>query len=338
MKTTFATSAAFLVTASAALANPAGYSPFSVDAEHHGRGMIGAIWYPSEGDGRAFDFADSPVFYGVPVVEEATVQEGKFPVVVLSHGMGGNIRSLAWLATDLAENGVIVVSVNHPNSTWGDFDMVAGLHHGTRVQDLSLALDTLWTDPKFAGHLDESNVMAAGFSFGGWTALSMGGLRGNHAGYVAHCDAYGVASVHCKNLIDSDIQLSEIDDATWDADYSDVRVTHVTAIDPGLIWGITSADAKGMIDNVSLVGLGQGNDRLLAADFDLSGLGALLPDANIENLAPAMHFTALPLCKPMAAAILIEEQDDPVCTDPEGTNREAVHDAIVARILADLAG
>jgi predicted dienelactone hydrolase len=338
MKLTFVTSAVFCVAASAAIADHAGYSPFSVNAEHHGRGMIGAIWYPANDDGRAFDFADSPVFYGVPVTEEATVRDGTFPVVLLSHGMGGNIRSLAWLATDLAEQGVIVVSVNHPNSTWGDFDMIAGLQHGTRVQDLSLALDTLWADPKFADHLDGSRVMAAGFSYGGWTALSMGGLRGNHAGYVAHCDAYSAASVHCKNLMDEGIELSEIDDATWNADYSDARVTHVTAIDPGLIWGLSGADIQGLVGNVNLIGLGQRDDRLLAADFDLSGLSALLPDAHIDNLAPAMHFTALPLCKPMAAAILIEEQDDPVCTDPDGTNREAVHDAIVARILADLAG
>lgn len=336
MKLALGTTAILFVTASAACANLAGYSPFGVHAEHHGRGMIGAIWYPSAGDGRAFDFADSAVFYGVSVVEEASVQDGIFPVVVLSHGMGGNIRSLAWLATDLAEQGVIVVSVNHPNSTWGDFDMEAGLNHATRVQDLSLALDMLWADLRFADHLNDSRVMAAGFSYGGWAAPSMGGLRGNHAGYVEHCEAYGAASVHCKSLVDADIQLSDVDAATWDVDYWDARITHVTAIEPGLICGLNSDDTSDLVGNVTLIGLGQGDDRLLAADFDRSGFGALLPNAHIDNLVPAMHFTALPLRKPMAEAILIEEQDDPVCTDPISTDRKAVHDAIVERILFNL--
>ena len=49
-----------------------------------------------------------------------------------------------------------------------------------------------------------------------------------------------------------------------------------------------------------------------------------------------MHFTALPLCKPMAEEILTQEEDDPVCTDPAGTDRAAVHRRIVAGILADL--
>ena len=336
MKTTILTAAAFFLTASVASANPAGYSPFGIEASHHSRGMIGAIWYPSKGDGRAFLFADSPVFYGVTVVEEATIEDGIHPVVVLSHGMGGNIRSLAWLATDLAEKGAIVVSVNHPNSTWGDFDMAAGLLHGTRVQDLSLALDTLWADPKFVKHLDKDHVMAAGFSYGGWTALSMGGLLGNHAGYVKHCETYGAASSHCEGLMDAGVKLTNIDATQWNASYADQRITHVTAIDPGLIWGLESADTRDLIDNVRLIGLGNGQDRLLAANFDKSGFAKLLPNAKIDHIVPAMHFTALPLCKPMAEAILVEEQDDPVCSDPQGTNRQAVHTIIVETILNDL--
>lgn len=333
---TTAISAALCLVTSTAIAEPAGYTPFGVDAPHHGRGMIGAIWYPSMGDGRAFDFADSPVFHGVKVMEEATLQEGTHPVVLLSHGMGGNIRSLTWLATDLAEQGAIVVAVNHPNSTWGDFDMALGLQHWTRAQDLRLALDTLLSDPKFAGHIDDTRIMAAGFSYGGWTALSLGGVLGDHAGYVDHCAQYGETSSHCSDLIGADVAISDIGAADWNASYADPRITHVTAIDPGLIWGLDPADVADLVQNVRLIGLGQGDDRLLAADFDSSGLAGLLPDAQINNIVPAMHFTALPLCKPMAEAILIEEQDDPVCTDPEGTNREAVHATIVAHIMADL--
>lgn len=151
MKITVSAVAGLCMVASTAMSDPAGYEPFGVQAPHHGHGMIGAIWYPSTGDGRAFVFADSAVFHGVTVVEEATLQDGIHPVVLLSHGMGGNIRSLTWLATDLAEQGAIVVAVNHPNSTWGDFDMEAGLQHWTRAQDLSLALDTFPVSDRVCG-------------------------------------------------------------------------------------------------------------------------------------------------------------------------------------------
>lgn len=336
MKMTLMATAALCLAATSAIANPAGYSPFGVDAPHHGRGMMGAIWYPSKGDGRAFDFADSAVFHGVTVVEEATLQEGTHPVVLLSHGMGGNIRSLAWLATDLAEQGAIVVAVNHPNSTWGDFDMALGLQHWTRAQDLSLALDTLLRDPKFSEQVDQTRIMAAGFSYGGWTALSLGGLLGNQAGYIAHCEAQGSASSHCADLKHADVRISDVNETDWNASYSDPRITQVTAIDPGLTWGLDPSGIAGLVENVHLIGLGEGRDRHLATDFDSSGLAEMLPNAQIDNIAPALHFTALPLCKLMAEAILIEEQDDPVCTDPVGTNREAVHATIVSGIMADL--
>lgn len=320
--------------ASTAHADLAGYAPLTLEAPHHGRDMLGAVWYPAGPGGRAFTFAENGVFEGVEVVEEAPVAQGVYPVVVLSHGMGGNIRSLAWLAAGLAERGAVVVSVNHPNSTWGDFDLARGLEHWSRVQDLSVALDAVLGDPELAAHIDAGRVMAAGFSYGGWTALSMGGLRGDHAGYVAHCDTYGAASSHCDDLMGAGIRVQDVEADLWDASYADPRVTQVVAIEPGLTWGVS--DAQGLVADVTLIGLGAGGDRMLATDFDASGFVDLVPGAQVMRIAPAFHFTALPLCKPMGPAILIEEGDDPVCTDPEGAERAAVHDAIIAQMADDL--
>jgi predicted dienelactone hydrolase len=63
-----------------------------------------------------------------------------------------------------------------------------------------------------------------------------------------------------------------------------------------------------------------------------SNLVALLPNARLEIMSPATHFTAMPICKPAGEAILAAEKDDPVCTDPAGGNRQAVHDEIIMLI------
>lgn len=336
MKTILTMTLGMTVLAAAAFAQEAGFRDFNFEAPHHGRKVTGAVWYPATGAGEPLVFGDNPIFYGVDVAVDARVAAGPFPVVVLSHGMGGNIRSLAWLAASLAEKGAIVVSVNHLNSTWGDFDLAQGMRHWTRAQDLRVALDTLWADPVFAGHIDEGRVMAAGFSYGGWTALALGGLQGDFAGYAAHCAKFGAASVDCEDMVDAGVDLSDIAHDAWNASYRDARVNHVVAIDPGLIWGLDAQDLAGLISDVRLIGLGDPATRLLAADFDKSGFAALLPDAQIEVITPAMHFTAMPLCKPAGAEILREEGDDPVCSDPIGTDRAAVHATIIARIEADL--
>lgn len=53
-------------------------------------------------------------------------------------------------------------------------------------------------------------------------------------------------------------------------------------------------------------------------------------------MAPASHFSALLPCKPKGSAILAAEGDDPVCDDPPGTDRAALHKRIVDRIAVFL--
>lgn len=336
MKLTSSAAIALSLSAGIALADPAGFSTLTFDAPHHGRDINGSIWYPTSAEGPGEIVAENAVFVGVEALKDSPVQEGTHPVVLLSHGLGGEVRSIAWLASDLAEQGMIVISVSHPNSTWSDFDLKEGLKHWTRPQDLSLALDVISEDPRFKAHLDTSRVMAAGFSYGGWTSLSLGGLRGSHAGYVAHCAEHGAASSHCADMMRAGISLDDVDATLWDKSYADDRVTHVAAIDPGLMWGLTDDHAKDLVENVRLIGFGEGEDRMLGTDFDFAGLPALLPEAKVNRFVPAVHFTGMPLCKPMGAAILEEEKDDPVCTDPEGADREQVHKRIVQMILSDL--
>ena len=334
MKTAILITAA--LAASTAHAEPAGLQHLVFDAPHHRKEVTGAVFYPSSEDGYLMTYAENPVFTGVSIAKGATPRDGNFPIVLLSHGMGGNVRSLAWLATDLAERGAIVVSVNHPNTTWGDFDLSAGMDHWTRAQDLSAALDAVMTDPQFAGHIDQSRIMAAGFSYGGWTALSLGGALGNLQGYVDHCADDADANNHCDDLERRGVDLAGKPAAQWNASFAEPRVTHVTAIDPGLIWGLSAGEVDALIDNVTIIGLGEGETRMTATDFDSSGFAALLPEAKIDRIVPAVHFTAMPLCKPEGAEILKAEQDDPVCTDPDGTDRAGVHARIVNSIASDL--
>ena len=328
--------AAILVFPTMVAADTPGFRPISFEAPHHGRPVTGGQWYPTETAGHATVIAENPVFLGVEVIEGAPMADGPAPLVLLSHGLGGHMRSMAWLATGLAERGAVVVAVNHPNSTWGDFDMEAGLDHWTRVADLSLVLDNVLADPDFADKIDPDRIMAAGFSFGGWTALSMGGVTGRIEGYAAHCDVYAASSSHCQELARGGVDLRDRAAEAWDASYKDSRITHVAAIDPALVWGLEGIDTEALVENVTLFGLGDGQDRLVATDFDASGFVGLVPHAAVERLAPAYHFSMLPLCKPAGAAILKEENDDPVCTDPDGADRAVLHQSVIDRIAIDL--
>lgn len=331
-----ATALILFCTATGAMADPAGLRTQKLEMAHHAKQANATIWYPNGGGGDVTVFAENPVFQGVDAAMGADLAEGQHPVILFSHGMGGTARAQAWLASALAERGAIVVSVNHANSTWGDFDMGEGVKHWTRAADLSAALDAMLADPEYAGHIDQSRIMVAGFSYGGWTALSMGGVTGSLSGIVDACTTHIETMEACEMLLSAEVNMQGLDPKAWSADYSDDRITHVTAIDPGFVWGLENDNVKDLIPDVHIIGFGGPQDRMQATDFDASGLAGLLPDAKFTQFEPSFHFTAMPLCKPAGEAILQNENDDPVCTDPVGTDRAAVHAAIVEAIASDL--
>lgn len=315
-------------------ASPPGLVTEDVMAPHHGRTMQTAIWYPGTG-GTEITFAENPVFRGGQVRKNATPSPGRHPVVLLSHGMGGTYLSLNWLASGLAERGAIVIAVNHPNGAFNDKHLDKMFDHWTRVQDLQVALDAVLADQRFAGVIDTDRIYAAGFSFGGWTALSFAGVTADMTGNMAYCAAAGERSHNCNDLKSWGVDPAKADTARWTANYKDARIKAVAAIDPGLTWKLTDVNVRDVQqDKLLLIGLGTGTDRLMATDTTAQGSNFehLVPKARIELLAPATHFTAMPICKPQGAAILAEQKDDPVCTDPPGTDRQATHDKIIALI------
>ena len=256
---------------------------------------------------------------------------GKHPLILLSHGWGGNFTRMGWLSAGLAAKGAIVVAVNHPNSTTGDIQYQSAFNHWTRVQDLTTALDYVLKDPTLASTIDPARIYALGYSYGGWTALSMAGLKGRRDGFEQYCKAAGEGSEFCRELKKAGVDISAIDQEKYEASYKDKRISSVAAIEPGLTWGLKASDVTGLDVPVLLIGLGQGKDRLQATDTSATGSGfeALFPAAKVELIAPATHFTALGVCKPAGEALLAEEKDDAVCTDTAGTDRKAVMGRII---------
>jgi predicted dienelactone hydrolase len=305
-----------------------------IAAPHHGRKMQTAIWYPAT-EGTPELFAENPVFQGGEVRRNAQPKPGKHPLILMSHGMGGSYLSLNWLASGLVARGAIVVSVNHPNGWFKDRKVDKMFNHWTRVQDLEVALDAVLADPAFASTIDVQRIYATGFSFGGWTALSLGGATASPTGSLAYCKAAGERSYNCMDLQHFGLSAKNIDNPEWTASYKDDRVKSVVAIDPGLTWGMHTENVRELDQKTLLViGLGTGNDQHYATDTSSRGsnFDALVPQSKKTVLAPATHFTAMPLCTEKGAAILAAEKDDPVCTDPPGTDRKAAHEKIIALI------
>ncbi len=310
----------------------AGYDRLTVEAKHRAAPMEGSIWYPLGTKTYRNVIGDNAVFVGTPAYVGAGVAEGRHPLVVLSHGSGGNMDSLSWFSSALANKGAIVLAVNHPGSTSGDSSPRRSIRFWERAADASAALDTLLADPQLSRFVDTDRIYASGFSMGGLTALQLAGVRVSKAQYVEYCERMGERAPDCIFFAKGGVDLTALPEEAFQRSLRDERISGGMVIDPGLSWAFTQESVAGTDLPLQIFNLGGPEDRWLAVDMGPRGndVAAQFPQADYVEVAPANHFTFLAICKPAGAAILRDEEDDPVCDDPQDADREAVHDQIIA--------
>lgn len=109
---------------------------------------------------------------------DAPVADGRFPLVVVSHGSGGTPFSHRLLARDLARAGFVVAAAEHPGNNRRD-DARAGTRAllEARPRELRATIDAAFADPTLGAHLVPGVVAAVGHSLGAYTALALAGGR-----------------------------------------------------------------------------------------------------------------------------------------------------------------
>jgi predicted dienelactone hydrolase len=129
----------------------------------------------------------------VPIKVHVPEQQGQCPVVVLSHGGGGNWNANFAQANHLASHGYAVLCLEHVGSNTERMkqglrfmDNVKAMTRGSsevlgRPKDVSFAIDQAeeWnrTHPVLKGRLDLEHVGGMGHSFGAYTTLVVCGAR-----------------------------------------------------------------------------------------------------------------------------------------------------------------
>ena len=127
--------------------------------------------------------------------------------------------------------------------------------------------------------------------------------------------------------------LFTIGEEKIEAEAGDTRIGAMIAIDPAMTYSLVEESVAAVAMPMLLINFGDA-ERWAAVDVGPQGsdLARRLPNAEYATFAPANHFAFLAVCKPGGADILAAEADDPVCDDPEGADRAAIHGAIIDRI------
>jgi predicted dienelactone hydrolase len=319
----------------AASAEPVpGYDRFDLVAAHRARPVAASIWYPAAGPTYRVPVGDGPIFEPTIAHIGPAVAEGRHPLVLLSHGSGGNADAIGWLSAGLVARGAIVLAVDHPGSTSGDSSPRRSVDLVARAGDLSAALESVLADPAFARSVDPDRISAVGFSLGGTTVLGLAGLRFDGAAQDVRCTG-GPDAADCGFFLRGGVRFAH--HPGFAGDMRDPRITRAVAVDPGFGGAVVEASLDTVMAEILLINLGQAH-RMGATDVGPQGndLARRLAGANYAVLAPANHFTFLGTCKAGAVEMLAEEGEDPICTDPEGADRVETHNRLIEAIAANL--
>lgn len=328
-----------LTTPALAAESPVGFKTATLPDALNKRPLELVVWYPATTTATPEIIADNPVFIGALAVPDAPPASGEHPLVVLSHGYGGNWGKQVWLASALAQQGYIVAAVNHPGTTSKDRSPVAAAQLWQRPADVSRAIDAVLAQPKQFGAVTRSRIAVAGHSLGGWTALEIAGARFDPDLFSQDC------SVHpklggCIGYQEMNPAGTPAGKAQLAADLRDKRVTAVVSLDLGLSRGMTDASLAALKVPVLVIAGGVPSEDM-DARLESADLARRLPTASTKyvEINDANHFSFMSICKPGGMALIEESSpgDGMICKDGEGARpRAVIHQQVVALITGFL--
>ncbi len=182
-----------------------------------------------------------------------------FPAVIISHGLGSDRNSYAYLAKFLAERGFVAITLEHPGTNaerlnafvTGRASQVPDEEFINRPLLISQVLDGLVErqaiEPELK-NINFNNVGIIGQSFGGYTALAVAGAPINLAALTQVCPPS--FSVNVSLLLQC--QAARLTPEQANQNFTDPRIRAVVAINP-FASAIFGSDSIGKIDLPALI-------------------------------------------------------------------------------------
>ncbi len=254
----------------------------------------------------------------LPAVRDCDIAEGKYPLVVISHGFEGTYLSHRDTATALADAGFLVVAINHPGDSALDMTRAGEVSALTeRPSDVIRVLDHLLDDWKDRRFIDADKIGVFGFSRGGYTALLLAGAVADWKNATLPCPE-GQATV-CAGMKEDGVGMQGA--------LRDTKVKAVSVADP-LNAFPDADDLRAITIPVQLWRSERGGDGVTPED--IAALRDNLPTKpEFHTVDGAGHFSFVAPC-PAEMADMAPQ----VCGDEKGFDRVAFHRTLNEGVVA----
>jgi predicted dienelactone hydrolase len=258
-----------------------------IDPSEGGRPLNLMLIYPAAPAMTAVPFkiflaTNLHLYKDAPVVSDGL----KRPLVMFSHGAGGNGSVYAWFGEYLASRGYLVAMMYHFRAnTYDSSALYVRNRIWQRPRDISLDITNLLQDKSWGPHIDPSRIGVAGHSQGGFASLWIGGAKVNP-------DLFLEYQRHWKNneIVPAYIREQMNLDAEPARDVRDDRVRAAFAMAPGDIqgFGMDEAGLRQMAMPAYLI-VGAG-DTTTPPDENARFAAKYIPHAQLDVLpGPVSH-------------------------------------------------
>lgn len=310
-----------------------GFRHFELSQANH-RTLDVAVWYPSDATGTSVAQGEDDSFILQPALPDVAITPGRHPLVVLSHGYGGNWTNQGWLAADLVRQGYVVAAANHPGTTSSNMDPAIGARLWERPRDVSALLDRLTIDPTWSAAIDASRIAAIGHSLGGWTVAELAGGRFDPEAFEKDCREHRELAA-CTGYAELGVGRDEASRQALRQSLADPRIKAGVTLDAAVTRGFAPKSLAGV--KIPMLVIAAGTPvRDLPAALESHRMAGLLPAATTRyvEIAEAVHYSFLPVCF-AGAAKRLSGPNATICDD--NGDRETIHRKASAEIQRFLA-
>jgi len=235
------------------------------------------IWYPTnEKDPDNNKKTDLP-FILSPTIRNAVLINKSFPLIVLSHGTGGNRFGLAWLAIALVKQGYIVAAPDHWGNTFDNKIPEYFVRYWERPLDISFLITHLLIDKSLSQFIDKDRIGMVGFSFGGYTSLALAGaeLDCNLLKTKSKTDQ-GKKEFNVPELGDLRKLIAKIPCESIQKTFKDNRIKAFVALAPALGLGFDNINQTNSVI-VPILIIGSENDQIAPIKSNAENYNKLIP-------------------------------------------------------------
>ncbi len=296
-----------------------GITTFHYYDQNRNRPIVTEVWYPVEGNIpgqppsgfwlRCDEARDAPV----------SNEKTKYPLIIMSHGSGGDRYTVAWLAEVLAANGYVVAAMDHFGNTWNNKIPEYYAKPWERPRDISFVLDRLLESPQFKDLIDLHKIGFAGYSLGGATGIWVAGAQAfdHEPTYLKENCFKEVGDVVPMHVIEN------IDFTQASGSFRDPRISAMVLMAPALGWLFDENSLKAI--EIPTIIFAAKNDDVAPVENNAKVFAKKISRASLQIVqGEANHYVFLNRATTIGKRFL----DSKYCIDPASIDRKKVHEEV----------